>query len=103
MKWQRIEIEWNYYLPKARRHWLALSDSQAAAIKGDYQCLVECLREAYALAREDAVEAIHEWCLTFGEEEAASPIATRRTLEPVERLNARVMAQRRDQSRHPSA
>src|SRR5579862_3983396 len=69
MRWQKIATDWSYYLPKARRHWLALSDEQLASINGSYDRLVECLQASYGLSADVVKEDIREWCTTFGEEE----------------------------------
>jgi hypothetical protein len=73
MRWQTIAIDWSYYLPKAKRHWLALTDSQLATINGSYERLVECLQESYGLSAEVVRDDIREWCMTFGDEEPRSP------------------------------
>ncbi len=72
MRWQTIATDWSYYLPKARRHWLALSDTQLATINGSYERLVECLQESYGLSAEVVRDDIREWCMTFGDEEPRS-------------------------------
>ncbi len=69
MRWQAIATDWNYYLPKAKRHWLALSDQQLAAINGSYDRLVECLQQSYGLSTEVVKEDIREWCATFGDDD----------------------------------
>jgi hypothetical protein len=101
MRWQTIAIDWSYYLPKAKRHWLALTDSQLAAINGSYERLVECLQKSYGLSAEVVREDIREWCTTFGDEEprspsepsteapGARPTATERPLGEASRVNER--------------
>lgn len=74
MRWQAIAIDWSYYLPRAKRHWLALSDQQLAAINGSYDRLVECLQESYGLSTEVVKEDIREWCATFGDDDLRSPL-----------------------------
>ena len=75
MQWQTIATDWNYYLPKARRHWLALSDAQLATIDGRFDRLVECLQESYGLSADVVEEDIQEWCSTFGDQSAAEQSA----------------------------
>jgi hypothetical protein len=72
MRWQTIGTDWSYYLPKAKRHWLALTDSQLAAINGSYERLVECLQQSYGLSADVVKDDIREWCMTFGDEEPRS-------------------------------
>jgi hypothetical protein len=74
MRWQAISTDWTYYLPKARRHWLALSDQQLAAINGSYERLVECLQESYGLSTDVVKEDILEWCATFGDDDLRSSL-----------------------------
>ncbi len=73
MRWQTIATDWSYYLAKAKRHWLALTDSQLATINGSYERLVECLQESYGLSADVVNDDIREWCMTFGDEEPRSP------------------------------
>lgn len=73
MGWQTIATDWSYYLAKAKRHWLALTDSQLATINGSYERLVECLQESYGLSADVVRDDIREWCMTFGDEEPRSP------------------------------
>jgi hypothetical protein len=74
MRWQAISTDWSYYLPKARRHWLALSDQQLAVINGSYERLVECLQESYGLSTDVVKEDIREWCATFGDDDLRSSL-----------------------------
>lgn len=71
MRWNSIAIDWGYYLPKAKRHWLALSEEQLATINGDHERLVDCLQESYGLSSEVAKDDIRDWCSEFGDEWAA--------------------------------
>jgi hypothetical protein len=84
MRWQSIATDWGYYLPKARRHWLALSDGQLATINGSYDRLVACLQESYGLSADVVKEDIQEWCTTFGEEE----LSCQTPAHPIEPLAA---------------
>jgi hypothetical protein len=76
MRWQTIATDWNYYVLKAKRHWVALSDQQLAYIDGSYDRLVECLQESYGLSTDAVIDDIREWCTTFGEDELPSSLAS---------------------------
>ena len=76
MRWQTIATDWSYYVQKAKRHWVVLSEQQLASINGSYDRLVECLQESYGLSTDAVKDDIREWCTTFGEEELQSNLAT---------------------------
>ena len=76
MRWQTIATDWSYYVLKAKRHWVALSDQQLASINGSYDRLVECLQESYGLSTDAVKDDIREWCTTFGEDELQSSLAS---------------------------
>jgi uncharacterized protein YjbJ (UPF0337 family) len=69
MRWQSIAIDWEYFKPKVKRHWTALSDQQLESINGSYERLVQCLEESYGLSMEVVKDDIREWCFSFGEEQ----------------------------------
>lgn len=100
MKWQKIQTDWDYYLPKAARRWIACSDAQLAATEGDYSLLATSLQQAYGLPRDAAEEDIRAWSATFGEDEI---LATSRARHPASsiasRLNAQIIARQREPQR----
>jgi uncharacterized protein YjbJ (UPF0337 family) len=82
MRWQSIATDWKYYVLKAKRHWVALSDQQLASINGSYDRLVECLQESYGLSVDAVKDDIREWCATFGEEESSLASGARNERQP---------------------
>lgn len=68
MRWQALAADWEYYKPKVKRHWEALSDAQLDSIQGHYERLVEYLQASYGLSAEVVKDDIREWCFSFGEE-----------------------------------
>jgi|GEM_PF-1136120 hypothetical protein len=82
MRWQSIAIDWEYFKPKAKRHWLALTDGQLDSIDGSYERLVECLQASYGLSTEVVKDDIREWCFSFGEE----PLGEKALRTPLDEL-----------------
>jgi|SRR5579871_962976 len=69
MRWQSIATDWEYFKPKVKRHWDALSEEQIECINGSYERLVECLQSSYGRSVEVVKDDIREWCFSFGEEQ----------------------------------
>ena len=64
-----IKQNWKGLASKVRPRWLGLSDSDVAAIDGNYEVLIEMLREKYGYNRMQAeIEVDH-----FLEENGAVP------------------------------
>jgi hypothetical protein len=100
MKWQKIQIDWDYYLPKAVRHWIACSPAQLIATQGEYSLLVACLQQSYGVPRDAAEEEVRAWCATFGDDEVVATAQARHPASSIAaRLNAQIIARRREPQR----
>ena len=72
MRWNQVQRSWVQLRPKAKRHWLELTEAQLDAINGNRELLAETLQMNYGLPRDAADEQIDEWCLTFGDDEVTA-------------------------------
>jgi hypothetical protein len=73
MRWEQIQVSWMEFRPRAKRHWIELSESQLDSINGNRELLADILQESYGLARDDADEEILAWSMTFGDDESPRP------------------------------
>jgi uncharacterized protein YjbJ (UPF0337 family) len=69
MRWNHIQRSWMQLRPKAKRHWVELTEAQLDVINGNRELLADSLQASYGLPRDAADEEIDKWCMTFGDEE----------------------------------
>jgi uncharacterized protein YjbJ (UPF0337 family) len=61
MNWQQIKTNWPQLHPRVRKRWGRLSDIEIELAGGDRQRLVERIKTAYGISREEAKRQVDAW------------------------------------------
>ena len=61
MDWQQIKANWPQLHDVVRKRWASLSDIEIELAGGDRQRLVERLKTAYGISREEARRQVDAW------------------------------------------